>query len=196
MTFEQSHILEDGGRVELIHYAVNAEGREVIACVPRLRELASRTFRPLPWQRTGEPGAVTCPSCRVTDAYRRGSLPAPDSAAPLVAHWSVDGVPACGAGLGARTGEVRAVTCQECRATMSFGTAARSVASVGSLASAVSLTVHYSDADDAAVCGARRPALRTGEVRSVTCKSCRLTASFQRHKALVAAALAARRAVV
>lgn len=182
MIFKQEMILADGTAVVLIHLVTLEGGREVMACAPRLRELHTANYRTQPWQRTGEPGAVTCPLCKVSDAYRRATSPPPPEGAVAV-HLEKDGRTACGAS-GARTGEPQAVTCADCRSRAPGGVP---------LAGHPPTVVHY-DGVGGTACG--KAGFRTGEPLAVTCPNCVMTGAHRKALSLVRAALAARRACV
>ena len=52
----------------VIHYVFQADP-ERIACMPNMTEFHSTPHHPH-YQRTNEPRAVACPSCKKTDAYK------------------------------------------------------------------------------------------------------------------------------
>ena len=63
-------VLADGSQVTLIHF-VNGAG--CIACMPGLKNLSASSGvnqqRLTPHLRSGETGAVTCPTCKKTPDY-------------------------------------------------------------------------------------------------------------------------------
>lgn len=57
--------------ITLVHY-VFQEGPERIACVPNLLETEmGSTMYHLPYHRTNEYRAVTCPACKRSDVYKQ-----------------------------------------------------------------------------------------------------------------------------
>ncbi len=68
----QVMLLEDATPILPVHYAVRtAEGPHRIVCEPNLEYLHSLPRRPVPWQRTNDPRAVTCPLCKSTVAFQK-----------------------------------------------------------------------------------------------------------------------------
>lgn len=62
-------LLEDGSQVTPVHFTFqDGAGEWWLACVPTV-DLRT-VFRPVPWQRTDEPRAVTCPLCKRTSVFK------------------------------------------------------------------------------------------------------------------------------
>ena len=62
-------LLPDGQVVTLIHLVVLTEAGWRIACMPNMTEFHSTSYHPN-YQRTDEVRAVTCPTCKKTEAYK------------------------------------------------------------------------------------------------------------------------------
>ncbi len=82
----QVMLREDGSKQLLVHFTflspagtTKVEGMSLggsgppthkIACVPNLVQLSSHMKRSMPWHRTDDPRAVTCPMCEGTQEYK------------------------------------------------------------------------------------------------------------------------------
>lgn len=66
-------ILEDGSELLLIHLALPESDR--VACAPHMAETCAQPMRAWPYQRTGDPRAVTCPYCKETPDYATAAAP-------------------------------------------------------------------------------------------------------------------------
>ena len=70
----QEMLLPDGRKLTLVHFTYRAgsgaNDRWVIACTPNADALHGVVGHHLPWHRSDDPRAVTCPGCKWTDAYK------------------------------------------------------------------------------------------------------------------------------
>ena len=62
-----SQVQPDGSVIVPVHF----EQAGHIACAPNMAVLHANEHRPHPWQRTGEPRAVTCNACLASAAYKK-----------------------------------------------------------------------------------------------------------------------------
>lgn len=60
-----------GRLTTLIHY-VHQVDPERIACMPHMTEFHLTPYHPN-YQRSNEPRAVTCPSCKMTEVYKKAN---------------------------------------------------------------------------------------------------------------------------
>ena len=68
---DQVMILEDGSRINLVHFTCKDAGRWIIACSPSLLSQSAIDGRAMPWRRSDDARAVTCPLCKQTPEWKR-----------------------------------------------------------------------------------------------------------------------------
>ncbi len=135
-------IRADGNLILLVHLLVEQVADEpIIACVPNLRRMTATEQRAVPWQRSTDHRAVTCPLCQVTAAYLTAEhrlqspvgattqSPCGTSVIHFAYHDATEGVAAplllacrvenatipLGLGPVQQTNDTRAVTCLACQ---------------------------------------------------------------------------------